>query len=247
MNWIHSSKVIALGVLLTMAFAAVGTAAALEVVGDEPAPTEVGETVTHEVTIEEPFRDQPEQWDLQGQTDLEGASWTVNVESQGDSLTTEEYSGQSFTLTLDDQTATEVQIEVNGQVPGGIDFNYRDRSAENYTAIELSRGDTELATFTGHRYTTGDGDDEAGSLEARQAIDEAIEATSEDNDDVQTAITLYENGEFSDAIERAETAQSGAQTTQLLMIAGGVVVVLVLVGGGIYYWREQQKKDTKLQ
>lgn len=247
MSWIRSSKVIALGALLALSLVAVGTAAALTVDGGEPAPAEVGDTVTHQITIQEPFRDQPAQWTLGGQTDLEDASWNVREVSQGDPVNTDSPSGQSFSYDLNEEdAANEVVIEVTGQVPDMSTFNYENLGAENYTAIALSQNDGELQTFTGHRYTTGDGDS-AGSQEARQAIDDAIEAAGGENGDIEQAISSYDNGNFDNARSLAEDAQGGAQTMQIVLIAVGVVVVLSLVGGGIYYYRESKKQGTKLQ
>mgnify|MGYP000123806774 CR=1 FL=1 len=251
MSWIHSSKGVVLGVLLAVSLVAVGTAAAATVSGSAPAATAEGETVSTTATVEEPFRDMPDQWTLQGTTDLENASWTVTVSAQGDEVDTQSFSGGSFTYDLDRQTgATTVEIDVTGEVPALNTFDYGNPAAENYTAASVgqSSGDTmtAMATFEGHRYTSAPGD-AVGSQEARAAIDEAVESAGEDNGNVQQAISAYNNGNFENAVSLAEDAESGAQTSQLLMIGAGVVVVLLLVGGGVYYWRQNRDKGHKLQ
>ena len=247
MSWIHSSKALVVGVLLAVSLVSVGTAAAVTVDGSAPAPAEVGQTVSHEVTVEEPFRDAPDQWTLNGQTDLQDPSWTIQVEAQGDPVDTQDISGESFGYDLQSDTgATVVTVEVTGQVPELSTYDYRSLENENYTAISLARGDSEMETFTAHRFTTGSGE-EPGSQEARQAIDEAVEAAGGENDKIDQAISAYDNGNFENAVSLADEAQGGAQSSQLLLIAAGVVVVLALVGGGVYYWRQSRDKGHKLQ
>jgi len=251
MSWIHSSKGVVLGVLLAVSLVAVGTAAAATVSGTTPGPTAEGESVTASATVEEPFRDMPDQWTLQGATDLENASWTVTVSSQGDEVETQSFTGQSFTYDLTRDTgATTVEIDVSGDVPALNTYDYANRAAENYTAIAVgqSSGDTmsEMATLEAHRYTSAPGD-AVGSQEARAAIDAAIESVGGQNQKIEQAISAYDNGNFENAVSLAEEAESGAQSSQLLMIGAGVVVVLLLVGGGVFYWRQNRDKGHKLQ
>jgi len=245
MSWIHSSEGAAVGVLVVLLFAAVGTAAAVTVDGSSPGPAQVGESMEYNATIEEPFRDAPDQWTLQGSTDLANASWTVQVTAQGDPVETIDRGGDNFTYDLDSATgATEVEITVSGDVRPIDDFAYEDRSGENHTVLTVARlsdGTTnELASFTGHRYT-------AASQEARNAIDAAIEANDGRTDKIDQAISAYDNENFENAVALAEEAESGAQSSQLILYAVAAVVVLALIGGGIYYWRQQQDKGYKLQ
>jgi flagellar basal body-associated protein FliL len=243
MSWIHSSKAIVLGVLLALSVAAVGTTAAVSVQEPDVSPVQVGETVSVETTVEEPFRDAPDQWTLSGSTELENASWTVQVSAQGDPVDTQDFTGQSFSYDLESQTgATEVVVEVNGDAPAITSYNYEELSAENVTVAALSRGPNELerGTVTTHRYTED-------SREARQAIDAAIESVGGENDKIGQAISSYNTGNFQNAISLANEAESGAQSSQLVMIAAGVVVVLALVGGGVYYWRQNRDQGHKLQ
>lgn len=247
MSWIRSSKGVVLGIALVVALLAAGTAAAVTIQGQAPPPAETGENVNTSVTIDEPFREAPTQWTLQGSTELENASWTVEVTAQGDPVDTIDAGGQSFEYTLDRSTSptpTEVEITVRGDVPELSSFNYEEMSAENYSAVTVSRVSdgttTELESFQSHRYTEE-------SREARTAIDDAIDSAGGSNDKIEQAISSYDNGNFENAVSLANEAESGAQSSQLLFIAAGVVVVLALVGGGVYYWREQRKSDYKLQ
>lgn len=249
MNWTHSSKSILCGVLLAVALVAVGTAAAVTVEGTAPAATETGESVTMETTVVEPFRDAPNQWTLEGTTELENATWTVQVLAQGDPIDTLDAGGESFSYDLDRENgATEVQIEVTGEVPSLSSYSYEELETENYTAMTVARvsdGNTnELRTWRAHRYTEE-------SQNARSAIDQAIEAVGEQNDKIGQAISAYDSQNFGNAIDLAEeaenNAQSAEQTTQLLMIGGGVLVVLLVVGGGLYAYRQRQQSSHKLR
>jgi hypothetical protein len=242
MSWIRSSKAAALGVLFVVALAAVGTATAVTVQADDPEPMAVGSSVEYTATVQEPFRDAPDQWALEGETELGNATWTVQVTAQGDPVTTEDYQGQSFSHDLDSATgATEIEVTVSGDVRSIGEYDYDDYAEENFTLAALSRGaGAELDTITATRYTEE-------SREARQAIDSAIEAVGGTNDAIERAISSYNNGNFENAIGLAEDAQSGAQSGQLLLYAVIAVVVLAVVGGGVYYYRQQQDQGYKLQ
>ena len=242
MNSIRSSKGVALGVLFVVAFAAVGTAAAVTVSASDPEPAQVGDSVEYTATIEEPFRDAPDQWTLEGETELGNATWTIQVTAQGDPVTTQDYSGQSFSHDLDSASgATEVEVTLSGDVRTIGEFNYEDYAEENFTMMALARGaGAELETITATRYTEE-------SQAARQAIDSAIEAVGGRNDKIEQAISSYNTGNFENAQSLAEEAQSGAQSGQLLLYAVVAVVVLAVVGGAVYYWRQQQDKGYKLQ
>jgi hypothetical protein len=245
MSWIHSSRGAVIGVLAVLLFAAVGTAAAVTVDGSSPAPAKVGESVEYTATLEEPFRDAPDQWTLQGSTALENASWTVQVSAQGDPVETIDSGGDNFTYDLDSTTgATQVEITVTGDVQPIDDFVYADQSSENHTVLTVARlsdgNENVLASFVGPRYT-------AASQEARTAIDAAIEANDGRTDKVDQAISAYDNENFENAVALAEEAESGAQSSQLILYAVIAIVVLAVIGGGIYYWRQQQDQGYKLQ
>lgn len=259
MSWIRSSRTAVLGVLLAIALVTAGTAAAVSFTGEAPESTEVGETVSMNVTMSDAFEEPlPNSWTLQANTDLVEADWTIRAtDVAGDTVAQRDVVNQSVQLDLDSADGVnEVVIIVEGEVPpmnSPDDFSYEDLEVENYTAIELSRvveaGVSTLdgGTFTAHRYTEQ-------SREARNAIDEASETVEEagsGESELQQAIDVYNNGNFGTAIELADEAESAAesdqQTSQLLLIGGAIVVLLVVVGGGAFYWKRRQKNTNKLR
>lgn len=255
MNWTHSSKGAVLVALLATAVVVVGTAGAVTVTGGAPEATEVGEEVSMEVTVEDPFENQADVWTLQGSTELVGASWSVEaVDVGGDVVERQDTSGESFSVELDsDDGINEVTIELQGDVPEIGEFNYRDQETEEYVAMDLLVAESGASLsgmpLSAHRYTEE-------SLEARQAIDEARDAVGESGSDseesqLDTAITLYNSEEFQAAIDEAdsvrESAESAEQTRSVLFVGAGVVVVLVVLGGGFYLYRQRQQDTSKLQ
>lgn len=251
MNSTHSSKAIALGVLLALSLATVGTAAALSVSGTAPGPAENGTQVSMTATIQSPFADAPDQWTLRGETDLTGATWTVEaLDQRGSVVTRGDGSGPNVTQALDFANgATTVNVTVTGNVPTPTTYNYGNISAENYTVMALVHddGDAIDRTWRSHRYTED-------SLAARNAIDEAGAAVEEadgaGNDDLEAAIDAYNAENFDNAESLANSALETAEQSQgglPIVLIGGALVVLVAVGGGIYYWRSQQGDDYKLQ
>jgi hypothetical protein len=255
MSWTHSSKGVILGVLLAISLMAVGTAAAVSVSGDAPAPAENGTEVSMTATIDEPFADAPDQWTLRGQTELDGATWTIEAYDQrGNVVTRQDTSGANFTQDLNfDNDATRVNVTVTGTVPTLTAFNYEDRAAENYTVMQLNQanGDAIDRTWDAHRFTND-------SQTARQAIDDAQAAVDEASgnagqEDLERAISAYNAGNFENALSLADSAQSTAEENQdegglpIALIAGAIVVVLVVVGGALYYRQSQQQDNYKLQ
>lgn len=251
MSSTHSSRAAILAALLAISLVAVGTAAAIDIAGDPPGQTQEGETVSMTVTIQDPFAEQPDQWTLQGSSALENASWTVTTLQQGSTVETTEYAGSNFTQDLSiDSGVDEVEIQVSGAVPALNTFDYENKAAENYTVASVARNvdgtANVLKAFTAHRYTAAP-DGETSSLDARKAIDAAIEANGGTNDKIKQAISSYNNGNFENAVSLANEAESGAGTSQFLLIGAGVVVILALVGGGYYYWQSRQQSNYKLQ
>lgn len=254
MSWIRSSEAVGVVALLAIALVATGTAAAIEFDGEAPESAEVGEEVTMEVEITEPFADPlPSQWTLEGDTDLENADWTIVAEDN-----TGDIVARSDTNTLElnaDDSVVAVTVEIRGEVPGGISFNYENQEEENYVAVELLRQTdagaervADEAIWEAHRFTSE-------SQEARSAIDEASTAVDDaggsGQDDLDRAIVAYNNGNFQNAIDLAEEAQSTAegqeQTTQFLLIGGAVVVLIAVVGGGAYVYKQRQRNTNKLR
>ncbi len=239
MSWTHSSKLIAVGALLAIALGMAGTAAAVSF-DDSGVPdaVEVGEQEEITVTMTEPFEDQPDQWTLAADTELDG-DVTITTTTVGGQ--TEQHTGE-VQLNSDD-AINEVEITASGAVPAIESYNYEDKDEENIAGVEVS-GDIESQQWDVHRYT-----DE--SREARQKIDEAAERVGSDNEDLSTAISLYNSGDFEQAITEAQAIidddESQAQTQQLLLFGGAAVVLLAVLGGGYYAYSQRKKNTNKLQ
>lgn len=256
MSWIRSSKGATLVALLALLLAAAGPAGALTVT-DETDFTEsrAGTEVSTTVVIDDPFTEN-EEWTLRGTTELENVSWTVEVLDQGNQLNSTIYGDQTFEQGLVlDNGGDEVRIELTGTTPAVENYTYD--PPQTYTLWELvsitGSSESTLNATEVHHYTND-------SREARRAIDNATMAingsggNAEARDTLNSSISSYDNGNFGNAIDLADDAESQAeqveqsqQQTQTLLYAGVGVVVLALVGGGIYYWRSNQGPDTKLQ
>jgi hypothetical protein len=224
-----------------------GPAAAASFVYADPAPAQVGQSYQFSASIEEPFRDLPDQWTLQGQTDLENATWTVQVSAQGEPVANPSASGGSFNLSLDQSdnpTPTLVNVTVSGDVPPIDTYSYSDRASENISVMSINQisdgTPNELREILTPRYTEE-------SRQARQAIDAAIEAVGGRNAKIEQAISAYNTGNFGNAVSRAEEAESGAQSGQLLLYAAIGVVAIVVIAGAVYYWRQRRDTGYKLQ
>lgn len=255
MNWTHSSKGVALGVLLAITVVMAGTAAAISVTGSPPGESQVGEQVSMTITVDQPFADRPDQWTLGGETQLENASWTVTTLEQGRTIATNEYGGESFQQELDIASGTtEIEIDVEGTVPGIENYDYRNPEVEDFTVASVSSvvdgTDSVIESWSVHRYTEA-------SQTAREAIDAAQEAvtdsgSSQAQDTLNTSISLYDQENFDESADLADQARNTAEESSdsglpIVPIAIGVVAVVVLVGGGYYYWRSRQQPEYKLQ
>jgi hypothetical protein len=256
MSWIRSSKSAALVVLLALSLA-VGTAGAISVQpGEAPEETRVGETVSTTVTVEDPFVDMPDEWTLEGSTELENVSWTVTVRQQGEQVSQETYGDQNFSHPLNaSNNGDTVVVELTGDTPAVGNYTYEPR--ETYTLYDFDSvqgsSTSDMNATAVHHYTNA-------SKDARLAIDNATEAVnasgggSEAQNDLDQAVSAYNSGNFqnaesnaADAQDQAEQAEQSAQRTQTILMAVGALVVLAIVGGGIYYWRSNQNEPTKLQ
>jgi hypothetical protein len=240
MSWTHSSKILALGVVLALALGTVGIASA--VTFDDsgvPEDAEVGEQTEVEVVMEDPFEGQPDSWTLQASSELQDAN--VNIRAQtvgGDTIAGD--NGQ-ITLNADDGIES-VEIVAQGTVPEIDSYNYENPEEENFVAVAVSGGVQNQ--WEVHRYTEG-------SQNARDRIDQASESVSEDNSDLQSAISLYNNGDFEQSMAEADSIidsqESQEQSQSMLLFAGAGVVLLVLLGGGYYLYSQKQKNTNKLQ
>lgn len=254
MSWIRSSNTAGVVVLLAIALLAAGTAAAIQFDGEAPESAEVGSEVNMSIEITEPFADPlPSQWTLEGDTELNSADWTIVAEDNTGDIVVRSDTNE-LQLNADDSIVA-VTVEIRGEVPEGISFNYENQDEENYVAVELLRQTdsgaervADEAIWEAHRFT-------AESQEARTAIDAASGAVDSSGgsgqDDLDRAIVAYNNGNFQNAIDLAEEAESTAegseQTTQFLLIGGAVVVLIAVVGGGFYVYRQRQQDTNKLR
>lgn len=254
MSWTHYSKVIALGVLLAVALGAAGTAVAADItITNEPEVGEEGDEVSMEIVIDDPHP--PSQWALDGETELDDATWSIEMRDIDDNLIEERsVGGNSFSQNVDsDDRTDEITIQVSGEIPELDTFDYEDIDAEEYTVMRLTQDGSLIdgGEIRSHRWQAN-----SEHQDARQALDSASAAVEDADDDdaredLENAIAFYNQGDFDRAIDLAESAESQAeqagQTRQLLMIGGAIVAVLVVLGGGFYYYRSRQQDTRKLQ
>ena len=236
--------------------AVAGTASAFTVSteGTVPNETAAGDEVSVTYTIEDPYTGVPNEWTLEGETQLENVSWTVTVNDRESQVFEDTYGDQSFSQSLDgegDQDGDEVIITLTGTVPEVENYTYDPE--ERYTVAELTRvtgsNEEQFRNDTAHHY-------DSQSREARNAIESAtaaIEAAGGNTEAEQlrdNAISSYENGNFGNAVDLANQAENTAQqaeqsqqNTQTLLYAAGAIVLLLLLGGGGYLLYQSQQGD----
>ncbi|WP_336002462.1 hypothetical protein [Halorientalis halophila] len=256
MNWIRSSKGTIAIALFVVLLGAVGTAAALTVSADDPArEAQVGTEINTTVTIDDAFTENG-QWTVGAETELQNVSWQLEEYDQGSRVERwNDLGGQSISQQVSsDPEGDELRVQIRGEVPAVPEYNYSNPSAENVTfvAVTSTTGDNTqtLATYEVHVYTKD-------SKDAREAIDSAREASDgagnpdEVESTIDSAISSYNNGNFGNAMDLAEDAESSAtssqQTSQLLMFGAVAVVAIAVIGGGVYYWRNRGDDYDKLR
>ncbi|WP_276249915.1 hypothetical protein [Haloarcula rara] len=257
MNSIRYSRATVALLCVVGLLAVAGTAGAFTVSteGDVPNETAVGSEVSVTYVIDDPYTDVPSEWTLDGETELENVSWSVEVRDRGSVVYDETYGEQSFTQTMNGEGAQdgdEVRITLEGTVPAVETYTYE--PPEQYTVANLARvtgsNENEFRNDSAHHYTED-------SREARQAINASQQAVADapgDNSDAKAqldrAISAYEAEDFDNAVslaedaeQQAEQAQQSQQTTQTLLYAAGAVVLLLLVGGGGFYLYSKSQED----
>lgn len=249
MSLIRCSRGIALALCIVGIITASGTVGALTISAEGvPSESAVGEEISLSYTFEDPF-DETEQWTLQGETDLTNVSWTVTVLRAGSRVSQNTYGTQTITQDLDiDNNGDEITIELAGTTPEVTEYTYDPE--QKYTVASLTRvsgsNENQLRNDSAHHYTDQ-------SRQARTAIEDAqaaIDAAGGNNNAeslVDSAISSYENGNFENAVDLANQAESAAnsdrQTRTLLMAGGGVVLFLLLIGGGYYLYSQRSGDD----
>lgn len=258
MNSNHCSRLAVLLAVCLVAMAATGPAAAISVANeDTPAEVEVGEKVTAAYTMEELYQNPSfESWSIEGETELENVTWTVTYYDQSDEKIDQyTHDGQSFSQSgVDiDSGVSKVRVQVTGEAPAVGNYTYDPE--ETFTVATLTQvrdggSSNEIGTWEAHHYTEN-------SKQARNAIDSAnaaiedADGDSEAEDTRDTAVDVYGNGDFDNAIElanRAESEASSSQQRQMLLFGGlGLVGLVALVGGGyVLYQRSRQDSYDKL-
>lgn len=259
MNSSHFSKLAIVAVLL--AVVAAGPAAAVDVSGsDVPADAEVNSTVDVTYTFEELYTNY-DQWQLQGETELESVTWTVTTYDVGETqLNQQEYNGQSFSHQIakaDDVAAVEVRLQ--GTVPEGNEWSYEPAQSlllANFSETQEGGTENDLRTSQIRPYTADSQAARTAIDDAQAAIDDAESAgvnVDEAAGTLENAISAYNSGNFEnaqdlagDAQNAAESAQQSSQRTSTLLMIGGVVLVLAILAGLVYWYLSNRETYDKL-
>ena len=236
--------------LVTSAF--VGPAAAVDSsTRNLPEESEVGTDVEATFELTQLF-DEFEQWTLEGETELQDATWTVRFYDQaGNQIDSTETSSLSEDVDIEDGVHR-IEVRVVGTTPQVENYSYdppQQFVAANLTQTATGGSQTAIGSYRVHHYT-------AESKEAREAIDsarEAVEASSSDSGEalLQSAISSYETRDFESAIRDANSAEEEASQNRLLRMGAmgliGVIVLVVLVGGGYRLYKSRQQTPSRLR
>ena len=252
----NSSRCSSLAALLFVLVLAVGAAGAVTVSqADAPSEAQVGTDVQATFVLTELFQNPSlEQWLLEGATELDNVTWTVQIDNPaGSQIAQQSYDGQTFEhpINLEDNH-DEIRVTVTGTVPPIANYSYS--PAETFVFAELSQareGGTSdvIEAYETHHYTED-------SRAARQAIDEAdaaIEAAGghqEAERTLSSAKQAYDSENFDLAVDLATQAQETAQKAQsnqsrnrLILMAVGALVVIGVVVGAVLYWQRNRTQS----
>jgi hypothetical protein len=259
-SWNHSSKLYAVLAVCALLAAAVAPAAAVSVSEtDAPDSAAVGSEVSLTITLADLYKDpQLEEWELDGETDLENPTWTVVFYDQtGSKIGQESFGGQEFTSDAisASEGVSEIEVQLTGTVPEVSEYTYDPQ--QTFTAAELNQippggGSNEITTSEIHYYTSE-------SQSAREALDSAATAIDDagNPDDASNkfdqAVQAYESGEFDLATTLADEAETQAEQAKktdnrndLILMGVGALLVIGVVAGGVFYWRSQQDTHDRL-
>jgi hypothetical protein len=271
MNSIHSSKPLAvLAALALVATLAVPVMAVTVQDEDVPDEAEVNSRVSATYTLTDLYQDPDfERWTLVGSTQLENATWTIQLRdqtgSQIDQIQIEDQNIEVEDISADRNIA-EVEVRVTGHVPeiGPDNYTYPEQNDFRVARMDVfvGGGDSgDIGEWSATRHTSE-------SREARQRLDAAMEAIQEAEDDglnvddarsdFEAAKSAFQAGNFENAINLAnqaeaeatsaqEKAQSRSQLLLYGLIAVGVLALVAILGGGFYVYRQRQQQDTRIR
>ena len=247
MNSSRSSSLAALLLVLVLAVGAAGGVTVSQ--ADAPREAQVGTDVQATFVLTQLYQDPSfEEWNLEGDTELENVTWTVQVINQaGSQIAQPSYDSQGFSHGVDiDSGAAELRVTVTGTVPAIENYTYAPEESFVFAELRQARqGGTSdvIEAYEAHPYTEE-------SQTARSAIDSAQAAIDsagghqEAERTLNSAIDAYDSGQFqlatdlaTQAEETAQKKQSTRSRNQLIIMAVGVLVLLGLIAGAVVYWR----------
>lgn len=216
-----------------------------------PEEAEVGSDVEASFELTQLF-DEYETWTLEGETELQDATWTVKLYDQGgNQIDTVETDSLSQEIDIDDGV-NRVEIRVDGTAPAVDNYSYEPPQqfvAANLTQTAAGGSQQAVASYQVHHYTQE-------SAEARSAIDDArdaVDASSSDSGQalLNSAISSYENENFQNAIDSAGQAEEEASQNRMLRMGAiglvAVIVLVALIGGGYRLYRSRQQSPSRLR
>jgi len=252
---------LAVALVVVLAVAAV-PAAAVTVDGNAPASAKAGDQKETTFTVTEPFENY-EEWTLQASTDLTEVSWqVVTYDNAGNQIDEATLNGQSVSYDFAASTGVvRAEVTIVGTVPSSNAWSWSYDPPQTITYAEFVQAQpggasNTLETYSVRPYTTA-------SEEARTAISDAEAAISDAESagagvggaksDLQDAVEFYNGGNFDQAVNNAEQAEStansaasSAQRTDLIIMGAAALVVVLLLAGGIYWYLQQRDSYDKL-
>jgi len=220
---------------------------------DEPDDSEVGTDFEATYKFTALFEDF-ERWTLVGETEVTSVTWTVTQYDQaGNQVSQESYDGQQFGQGVDiDSGVSRIEVRVTGTTPSFDTPRYDPPQRFTAASFTLDReGGTqqEIETYEVHHYTQE-------SRSTRQDLADAEAVVEADGGDqsqetLQRAISAYEAGNYDNANQLADRAESeanrNARVQSTLLYGGAAVVLVVLLGGGYYLYRSRQQGPSRLR